>query len=273
MQNNWQKEPILDIELQTMTGGLKLKGEKRWREYNQIVSFKEMEMSSYWKDAVFWYRQAALQYEPLAVKMLQCIMDFLYVRRRAQKGDAEAQYLLSVYYFYAYGIYEDTEAGARWFKKAARNGSQSALKSIEKYNRMVGSVHKPDDPDFAATPVLVPEVVRRSYMKGRHGKIKKARFALTQMEPIWEKYHNLDFDETQWLAIRGEAEMQYALAWLYDWGQGVKQDMKQAVNWFAEAAFNRYAPAQTELGILYQFGISATKMHLQLFDGKEKVTG
>ena len=76
-----------------------------------------------------------------------------------------------------------------------------------------------------------------------------------------------DFDGTEFEAITGDPEAQYRLAWLYDWGIGVKQDMKEAIKWFVESAFNQYAPAQTELGILYQYGLMATAYRLEVFDG------
>jgi TPR repeat protein len=46
--------------------------------------------------------------------------------------------------------------------------------------------------------------------------------------------------------------------------------MKKAIYWFKEAAFKRYAPAQTELGIMYHYGIVATTMRLEVFGGEKR---
>ena len=112
-----------------------------------------------------------------------------------------------------------------------------------------------------------------SDMKKRHGKYRSKLVQETIMEPVWKQYSGVDFKEAEAEAKAGNAEMQYALAWLYDWGLGVTQDLGEAFKWFTEAAFNQYAPAQTELGILYQFGILARKTDLEMFDGKERMFG
>jgi TPR repeat protein len=65
-------------------------------------------------------------------------------------------------------------------------------------------------------------------------------------------------------------EKQYQLAWLYDWGLGVKQDMIEAIKWFVKSAYSQYASAQTELGILYHYGIMATSYRLETHDGMKK---
>lgn len=87
--------------------------------------------------------------------------------------------------------------------------------------------------------------------------IKKDSIEEIHLTVLWESVRKLDFEETKALAIAGDPEKQYQLAWLYDWGLGVKQDMNKALQWFVRSAYNRYAPAQTELGIMYHYGIMA----------------
>ena len=277
MRSSWRKEPVLGFEFETRNGGIKLRGENgrkgRWIHYCQTVVLKEQSMAPYWKDAVYWYKKAALHNEPLAIKMLQQIVDYYYIRKRALKGDAEAQYLLSAYCVYAYGTYQDFDSGTYWFKEAARNGSESALESIKRHNQLFGVNLTLGDPDFFAVPCFLPEEIINSDMKKRHGKYRSKLVQETIMEPVWKQYSGVDFKEAEAEAKAGNAEMQYALAWLYDWGLGVTQDLGEAFKWFTEAAFNQYAPAQTELGILYQFGILARKTDLEMFDGKERMFG
>lgn len=277
MRNNWRKEPVLGFEFSTMEGGLKERGsngqKSRWIHYCKTVSFSEDNMSTYWRDALFWYRKAALQGDSLALKMLQQAADCSGIRRRAMKGDAQAQYLLAVYYYHAYGTYRDVYMGNCWIKEAARNGSKSALISVKRHSPYSEIGQALEDPDYFALPVYLPEEVLGSDMAKRHGKLRRQLIQETEMGTVWEKYSGIDFDVTYHEAIAGIAEKQYALAWLYDWGQGVKQDIREAFKWFTEAAFNRYAPAQAELGILYQFGISARTTDLEMFDGKKRLYG
>lgn len=56
------------------------------------------------------------------------------------------------------------------------------------------------------------------------------------------------------LADQGFASVQYSLAFMYDNGQGVVQDHKEAVKWHLRAANQGHVPAQYNLGISYRTG-------------------
>jgi len=56
------------------------------------------------------------------------------------------------------------------------------------------------------------------------------------------------------LAEHGEARAQYDLALLYDKGQGVAQDDKQALHWYRKAAEQGEARAQYNVGLMYAKG-------------------
>ena len=56
------------------------------------------------------------------------------------------------------------------------------------------------------------------------------------------------------LAGQGHAEAQYTLGGLYDHGEGVPQDDKEAVKWYRMAAEQGYAEAQLHLAHLYRVG-------------------
>ena len=271
MKSNWRLEPILEFELKTTTGHvwrIKDNGEPdRIVQYRKDVAFKDVDTEKYWADAVYWYKKAALQNESLAVRMLQCIADFKLMERKALGGDADAQYYLSCYYFHGYGTYVNTQQGAKWLHHAARCNNKAAIRSIEEWNKDNDFVQAIGDPDFFVAPYLIPESCKEFRMGARHGKIKEEMISQTRLAKLWKKISKLDFDGTEFEAITGDPEKQYQLAWLYDWGLGVKQDMKEAIKWFVEAAFNQYAPAQTELGILYQYGLMATAYRLEVFDG------
>jgi len=56
------------------------------------------------------------------------------------------------------------------------------------------------------------------------------------------------------LAERGNVLAQYKLGLMYNNGEGVRQDFREAVMWFSRAAVQGYAPAQTSLGVKYEHG-------------------
>lgn len=61
------------------------------------------------------------------------------------------------------------------------------------------------------------------------------------------------------LANNGDALAQYNLGLMYDYGQGVPQDDKQAMTWYRKAAIQGHAKAQFRLGVMYENGQGAAQ--------------
>ena len=55
-------------------------------------------------------------------------------------------------------------------------------------------------------------------------------------------------------AIQGDPYAQWRLGWIYQHGQGVKQDFQQSLIWYHKAAEQGYSCAQNDIGILYSKG-------------------
>ena len=274
MRNNWRLEPILQFKLETIKANVQQIGDDKKPcgplTYSEDIVFDIDNMQDYWHDAIYWYKKAALHNEPLAIKMLQCIADFQSTEQKAMAGDTEAQYLLSVYYEDGYGIFTDLDNSVFWLKAAAINGNEQAIESIKEYEKMTGKRLSLKDKNFYAQPYFRPDDYEYLYMLERHGQVRKEYMDKNHVGELWKEFSKLDFQKTEREANYGNAEAQYKLAWLYDWGQGVKQDIKQAIRWFVESAYGGYAPAQTELGIMYQYGIMATSLRLVVIGKSDK---
>ena len=63
-----------------------------------------------------------------------------------------------------------------------------------------------------------------------------------------------DFDDIKKLAEQGNAVAQFNLGVMYEKGEGVPKDYKQAAYWYSKAAEQGNAEAQTILGIMYGEG-------------------
>jgi len=61
------------------------------------------------------------------------------------------------------------------------------------------------------------------------------------------------------LANKGNAEAQFGLGSMYDDGEGVKQDFKQALVWYRKAAEQGNASAQENMGMMYGQGQGVSK--------------
>ena len=79
----------------------------------------------------------------------------------------------------------------------------------------------------------------------------------------WDAYNNGDFVTAlrEWrpLAEEGNANAQYNLGVMYDNGDGVPQDYKEAVRWYTLAAEQGYAQAQHNLANRYFYGEGVIK--------------
>ena len=71
-------------------------------------------------------------------------------------------------------------------------------------------------------------------------------------------YHRGDYagalGEFRPLAEQGDAAAQFALGFMYERGEGVPADPRQAALWYHEAAEQGYAAAQYNLGVMYRTG-------------------
>lgn len=67
------------------------------------------------------------------------------------------------------------------------------------------------------------------------------------------------------IARKGDAKAQYSLGRIYDRGEGVSKDYKEAVRWFQLSAAQGYAPAQHNLGVMYAMGQSVPQDDIQAY--------
>jgi TPR repeat protein len=69
-----------------------------------------------------------------------------------------------------------------------------------------------------------------------------------------KKKPELHFNEVKLTAIDGDADAQFELAGLYAGGEGVEQNLAEAVKWYRKAAEQGHDSAQFKLGLSYQQG-------------------
>ena len=68
------------------------------------------------------------------------------------------------------------------------------------------------------------------------------------------------------LAERGNAEAQYRIGRMYEFGQGYPQDKAQGITWIRKAAAQNHADAQQELGFIYASGNGVKRDDAQAID-------
>lgn len=78
-------------------------------------------------------------------------------------------------------------------------------------------------------------------------------FVLDELPPGFEVVPT-DLATTRKAAKQGDAAAQYLLGKMYNDGEGVTKDYKQALNWFTKSAKQGNAEAQYWLGLMYAGG-------------------
>ena len=66
-------------------------------------------------------------------------------------------------------------------------------------------------------------------------------------------------------AGQGSADAALNLGGLYDSGEGVEQDYKQAVNWWKKAAEKGHAVAPNNLGLMYAQGLGVSQDYIEAY--------
>ena len=164
----------------------------------------------------------------------------VWYRKAAEQGNAEAQYHLGICFTEGQGVERDPAEAVKWYRKAAEQGNASAQYNLGVcYTEGTG--------------------VEKDYTEG----VKWWRRAADQDDP--QAQCNLAIcyylgqgmtkdcaEAVKWFrraAEQGNAYAQISLAVCYEDGNGVNQDLAQAAAWYRRAAEQGNALAQYNLGV------------------------
>lgn len=166
--------------------------------------------------------------------------------RKAEGGDAPAQYMLGRAHKLGYGVGRNDAEAVKWIRKAA--GQNFALAEMELANMYFQGEGVAKD---------IAEGMKWLRRAADHGD-SMAQFTLgyslelqgnaTEAASLYRK-----------AAEQGLLMAQTAIGFLYENGKGVRQDFKEAVNWYRKAAEQGYSNAQSNLGSMYYEGKGVKK--------------
>ena len=191
--------------------------------------------------------------------------------QKADKDDAEIQYIIGRCYQLGDGAEEDHDAAMLWYRKAAVHGHLEALFEIgqlyrDKFEDPCSEWHENEGKEFKelfdialkCTDVRVKSVFADLYVCCTYGRGRS--FGLYEVISI-DEVGSLELIRES--ANGGYAEAQYELGRRYENGSGVSQDYGEAVKWYRKVAEQgtqaQYAGAQEKLGEMYKKGLGVTK--------------
>ncbi len=175
---------------------------------------------------------------------------FTEIKVKAEAGDVKAQCDLGVAYENGFGVREDQQEAAKWFRKAADQGNAKAQ------NSLAGMYH-------TSRGVLQDnkEAVKWFRKAAEQGDVR-AEFNLGLMYSKEDGVPKDDAEAVKWYrkaAEQGHASAQHDLGIAYATGIGVSKNLDEAVKWFRKAADQDNAEGESEMGIAYMSGASVPK--------------
>lgn len=218
-----------------------------------------------------WAQSQVLPWEPMLMYCRNDVLAALHYKRRAEKGDADAQFALGARLAAGLGLRQDLEEALTWFQKSTASRTQEP------------NCVRPEFPSPASSVGLFVAAsagdVDAQYRVGMIASFPDAEFWLRRaaerghadaqyefgvlLRSIFYE-HGLPEQAATWLlraADQGHASAKHELGWLYEQGQcddlgyeSVPQDEAQAVDWYRQAAIAGHTEAQFELGQLYETG-------------------
>ena len=165
--------------------------------------------------------------------------------KKAEQGDADAQYNLGVLYDNDQGVSPDYNEAAKWYRKAAEQGHEKAQYNLGVLYDLGRGVRQ--DCSEAA----------KWYRKAAKQGNASAQCDLGVLYFYGRGVSQDDNKAVKWCrkaAEQGDADAQCNLGVYYYFGRGVRQDYNEAAKWYRKAAEQGDADAQCNLGILYDLG-------------------
>ena len=170
--------------------------------------------------------------------------------KKAEQGDADAQFNLGYLYESGRGVSQDYNEAAKWYRKAAEQGHEKA-----QYN--LGVLYG-EGRGVSQNSNKRAKWFRKAAEQGH----ADAQFNLGHLYDYAQGVSHNDNKAAQWYrkaAEQGHAYAQCSLGALYEFGRGVSQDYNEAAKWYRKAAEQGDADAQCNLGILYDLGQGVSK--------------
>ena len=170
--------------------------------------------------------------------------------KKAEAGDAFAQYNLGLIYAQGDGVPKDATKAVEWFQKAAVQGDARAQRNLG-----LSYAYGDGVPRDVANAV---EWYQKAAAQGDAG-------ALLILGLMYAYGDGVPRDATkavEWFqkgAAQGDASAQHNLGLMYAQGDGVPKDATKAVEWFQKAAAQGNADAQYSLGLMYAQGDGVPK--------------
>jgi len=210
--------------------------------------------------------------------------------KKAERGEAEAQYNLGIMYQFGKEVKQDQKLATYWYTKSAEQGHQFAQHFLggmylsgkgvpQNYKQAFYWYEKSAKQGWAPAQHFIGLMYSKGkgtpqdYNQAIHWLKKATEQGYTNALPVLadiyysgvgvpQNYEEAFFWYKQ-AAEQRYPSAQYCLGLMYYFGRGVQKDYKQAIYWYEKAAKQGHAKAQLNLGSMYCMGQGVNKDYKQ----------
>lgn len=163
----------------------------------------------------------------------------------ADAGDSEAQYYTAL----VYRAQKKFDNALMWLEKSANNGNSDAFFQI-------GAMHDNGE-GVEMNPLTAMDYYRKAKLEApdRRFSNKVSTYTYDEKGTLSPTPSNQLFEQQKQMAVKGNPEAQYQVAYRLDYGLLVTRNFPEALKWYKTAAENGYSEAQFVLGYFYCRGI------------------
>jgi TPR repeat protein len=226
-----------------------IEGSQNWarNELGRIYEYGKEGVAKDHEQALFWYQKAVehgSQWAKPLLELLQAEMQYIgECRQAAEQGDAEAQHCL--------GREEENlrhhEKAFDWYKKSAEQGHINAqFRLALAYEKGQGIAQNHEQAVCWYRQVAERETIELE--------IDNTQFDLNKRKNESQENYEQRMTRHCHELRNSYVEAQFNLGYVYESGEGISQDHKQAVDWYRKAAENGHKRAQFFLGCAYYDG-------------------
>ncbi|KAI8883478.1 HCP-like protein, partial [Backusella circina FSU 941] len=179
-----------------------------------------------------------------------CYVAFKWIKTSAEQDNAEAQFMLADMYALGHGVDQNILAAHEWYTKSALQGYPKALIRVHNLYHEDKKIHCRGELNSEEEGMNEAEFKRKNGVR----ELNEYRLKVMQSENLLG--NTMDFFSKQFKFLTESQDKdtndQYKLGFLYHHGYGVREIVKQAIEWYSQAAEMGHTNAQYNLGCLYQ---------------------
>jgi uncharacterized protein len=183
-----------------------------------------------------------------------------WLERAANAGHMRAPLVLGILYEQGSGVKEDHATAARWYQKGMDNGNAAAVRRLSEMYRLGMGVPQDEKKarELMNRAAELGDKAAPKFIEKQERDRNDTRPGMNIKAEAYRLYKQKQFDKAAKLyrqcADMGNDACQLAIGQLYEFGDGVPKNEREAAAWYQKSAEQGNPIGQKTLGLMYELG-------------------